>query len=86
MISTQIKVALGKVKEAAAELREQQELAAEMLRSSLPSPPELPTAAPTGEAKPALFDSADDFVSATRRLMADKKLAPVEGDNGEDDG
>jgi hypothetical protein len=40
------------------------------------------------------FDSADDFVSATRRLIADKKLAPVEDatedeeeeDNGEGEG
>jgi hypothetical protein len=46
-----------------------------MLRANLPEPPELPKATPKGKPKPALFDSATDFVTATQRLIADKKLA-----------
>ena len=38
------------------------------------SPPELPEAAPDGEAKSALFNSETDFVTATRQLIRHKKL------------
>ena len=38
------------------------------------SPPELPEAAPDGEAKSALFNSETDFVTAIRQLIRHKKL------------
>jgi len=34
----------------------------------------LPKAAPDGEARPALFDSNDDFANASRRLINHKRL------------
>ena len=49
--------------------------AAEMLRANLPAPPEISEATLKGKSKPAMFDTATDFVTATQRLIADKKLA-----------
>ena len=87
-ISARTESAYNRVKDAVADLREEQARATKILRESLPAAPELPKAAPIGKAKPALFDSSEDFVTATRRLIADKRLAGseevVEAD--EDDG
>jgi len=70
-----IEAAFEYVQKAAAELQYEQDRATEILRVTLPSPPERPRAAPTATAKPALFDTDADFVTASRRLIADKKLA-----------
>jgi hypothetical protein len=53
-------------------LHSEQQQAAEILRDSTPLPPELPRAEPGGAAKPALFDSENDFVTATRQLIRHK--------------
>jgi hypothetical protein len=74
-LSEGIETAWQCAREAVDQLHEAQEHAAEMLRANLPEPPELPKATPKGKPKPALFDSATDFVTATQRLIADKKLA-----------
>jgi hypothetical protein len=73
--SERVEAARQRVQEAADELHEAQERAAEMLQANLPEPPELPQATPRLKPKPALFDSATDFVTTTQRLIADKKLA-----------
>jgi hypothetical protein len=81
-----IEEAYGRVTEAVDTLDGAQAQAAEILRgTALPSTPELPEAAPPGTAKPALFDSETDFVTATRRLIADKKLIGP-NTNDDDDG
>jgi hypothetical protein len=72
------------VQAAVKELRCEQELAARALRDRIPEAPPLPEAEPRGIAKPALFDSDVDFVTATRRLIADKKLLGSDDEsNGE---
>jgi hypothetical protein len=53
----------------------EQSKVAEVLRDSIPPDPELPAAEPDAPMRPALFDSEVDFVTATRRLIARKKLA-----------
>jgi hypothetical protein len=55
-------------------LHHEQQHAAKILENSIPPPPELPKAAPDGEARPALFDSNDDFANASRRLINHKRL------------
>jgi hypothetical protein len=55
--------------------REQAHLA-RLLHDRLPAAPAVPEAKPTGEAVPALFDSSENFVTATRRLIGHKKLLP----------
>ena len=77
-ISERIEAAYERMQEAVDGFHEEQHRAAEILCENLPEPPELPTAAPTSKAKPALFDTETDFVTATRRLIVDKKL---NGDN-----
>jgi hypothetical protein len=62
------------VRDAVGELHSEQRRATEILQDSLFDPPELPEAAPSGEAKLALFDSDTDFITATRRLINLKKL------------
>ena len=83
-----IEEAYGRAREAIDVLRGAQAQAAEILQgTALPSTPELPEATPPGTAKPALFDSETDFVTATRRLIADKKLiGPDANDDDDDDG
>jgi hypothetical protein len=55
--SRRIKAAWESVSAAASKLHSEQRQAAEVLRDTVPPPPELPEPAPAGEAKPALFDS-----------------------------
>jgi hypothetical protein len=55
-------------------LRNEQYRAANLLEGCLPPAPELPAAKPDGEAKPPLFDSEADFVTATQRLIKHKRL------------
>jgi len=62
------------VRDAVGELHSEQQRATAILQDSLLAPPELPEAAPSGEAMPALFDSDTDFIAATRRLIDRKKL------------
>jgi Histidine kinase-, DNA gyrase B-, and HSP90-like ATPase len=80
-LSARIEQAYERAQAAIAELQGEQEHATEILQETLPGPPELPSAAPSGEAKPALYDSDDDFLAASLRLIADKKL----DDDGEPD-
>jgi hypothetical protein len=61
-------------KTATSKLQAEQHKAAGMLADSIPEPPKLPEAAPDGEVRPALYDSATDFVTATRQLIRRKKL------------
>jgi hypothetical protein len=70
---------------AAAALKAEQDLAAEILKNALPEPPELPEAAPSESPPAALFDSATDFVTASLRLIADKKLSGADEAEDEDD-
>jgi hypothetical protein len=65
-------------------LEEEQERAAEILKDALPEPPECPEAQPSVAAPQALFDSATDFVTATLRLIDDKKLEETEEDEDDD--
>jgi hypothetical protein len=83
-LSAEVETAWQRAQAAVDELREAQDRAAEMLQENLPDPPELPEAAPTGEPKLALFDSERDFVTSTRRLIADKRL-DEDQDDGDDD-
>jgi hypothetical protein len=69
-----IKAALKIARAAASKLQSEQWQTAQILQDTIPPPPDLPEAAPDGEAKPALFDSEADFVTATRRLIRHKKL------------
>ena len=71
---------LGAASDAAEELHDEQQQAAEILKDRVPPAPELPEAEPKGETKPPLFDSEVDFVTATRQLIRHKKLL------GSDDG
>jgi hypothetical protein len=84
-----IEDAFDQVQDATDELHDQQDAAAEILKDILPAPPDCPTPAPSGTARPALFDSATDFVTASLRLIADKKLAAddaaIKDDDEEDD-
>jgi hypothetical protein len=52
-----------------------------MLRDNLPAPPKAPKPESKGKARAALFDSNTQFVAATRRLIADKKLAGGDDDD-----
>ena len=72
--SRRIEAAYERAQDAVAELHSEQERASEILKETLPRPPKLPSAAPSGAAKPALFDSHTDFVTASLRLIADKQL------------
>ena len=72
-----------RVRDAAEELHSEQEQAARILKGSMPARPKLPKAAPEGEAKPALFDSKTDFVTATLELIRRKKL--IGSDDGSDE-
>jgi hypothetical protein len=73
-ITGRIEAAWHRAKTAIDELHTEQAQAAVILNDTVPAAPELPLAAPEGEAKPPLFDSTDDFVTATRRLINHKKL------------
>ena len=84
-VRERIEAAYERVHKAAAELQDEQDRAGEILRETVPSPPECPKAAPTGPAKPALFDSDIDFVTATQRLIADKKLIGSDAKDDDDD-
>ena len=66
---------------AADDLRKAQRRAAEILTGSVPPPPELPEAKPASEAKPALFDSDVDLITATRQLIRHKKLIGSDDDD-----
>jgi hypothetical protein len=70
-----IKAAWKRARTAAHTLNIEQSKVAEVLRDSIPPDPELPAAEPDAPMRPALFDSEVDFVTATRRLIARKKLA-----------
>jgi hypothetical protein len=72
--SKRIKAAWKSVRAATSKLHSEQWQAAQILQDTVPPPPDLPEADPDGEAKPALFDSEVDFVTATRRLVRHKKL------------
>jgi len=72
--SRRIKAAWENASTAAGKLRSEQQRAAQILQDSIPPPPELPKAEPDGAAKPALFDSETNFVTATRQLIRHKKL------------
>jgi len=69
-----IKAAWEEARSAIADLTKEQQRAVDALRETIPPAPELPKAKPEGEAGCALFDSANDFVAATRRLRQHKKL------------
>jgi hypothetical protein len=69
-----IKAAWKSARAAASKLHREQWQTAQILEDTLPPPPDLPEAEPDGEAKPALFDSEADFVTATRRLIRHKNL------------
>src|SRR5262249_59212583 len=85
--SQRIETAWERASAAADQVHAEQERAAEILRENLPPPPECPRATRNGTAKPALFDSGSDFVTATRRLIADKKLiGPGANEDDDDDG
>ena len=77
-VSERIKTAWKDVDDAVRKLHSEQREAAELLESSIPEAPELPEAEPPGEAKPALFDTNDDFVTSSRRLFRHKKLMEEE--------
>jgi hypothetical protein len=79
-----ITAAYEKVQATVEELRHEQELAAQALQGSIPQPPPLPEAKPRGVAKAALFDSETDFVTATRHLIADKKLLGSEDESDDE--
>jgi hypothetical protein len=72
--SRRIKAAWHRTKDAASKMDSEQRQAAKILQDSVPAPPELPKAEPEGKAKPALFDSEADFVTATRQLIRHKRL------------
>lgn len=69
-----IATAWKRARAAASALHRQQSRLAVVLQDSLPPPPPIPEAKPKGQPKPALFDSAEDFVTATRRLIRHKRL------------
>jgi len=69
-----IAAAWKRARAAADKLHHEQQHAAKILENSIPPPPKLPKAAPDGEARPALFDSDDDFANASRRLIDHKRL------------
>ena len=77
-----IKAAWEEAQAAIEVLTDEQRRAVDALRETMPPAPELPIAAPEGEAGCALFDSTNDFVAATRRLRQHKKL---DFDDDEDD-
>ena len=76
-----IKAAWEGANAAASTLHSEQRQAADILRDSIPSPPELPEAAPDGQAKSALFNSETDFITATRQLIRHKKLIGSDNDH-----
>jgi hypothetical protein len=80
----QIEAAWEAAAEAVVKLSEEQNKAAAALRNAVPEKPELPNAEPRGEAKLALFDSAEDFVTATRRLRQHKRLGDLDDVEEED--
>ena len=69
-----IVAAVKRARAAAAIVDREQARLAWLLKDGLPAAPAIPEAKPTGEAVPALFDSSEDFVTATRRLIRHKKL------------
>jgi hypothetical protein len=71
-----IKAARKAASDAAIELGKEQAKLAKILKKSVPEAPELPQAEPKGAKQPALFDSEDNFVTASRRLIDYKKLVP----------
>jgi hypothetical protein len=75
--SERIEAAWGSATRAAVELRDAQEKLAAILRTSIPEPPEVPKAQPEVVAPPPLFDSTADFVTASKRLINHKALAPT---------
>jgi LmbE family N-acetylglucosaminyl deacetylase len=80
--SQRIKAAWKSARAAASKLHREQRQSAHILQDSIPPPPEVPEAELDGEAKPALFDSETDFVTATRHLIRHKKLI---GSSDDDD-
>jgi hypothetical protein len=66
---------------AASELHREQRQAAQVLQDSVPPPPELPQAEPSGEMTLPLFDSEADFFTATRQLIRHKRLIGLNGDD-----
>jgi hypothetical protein len=79
-----IEDAFERLQIAVAELTDEQERAGEILKQTEPEPPESPKAEPSGKAKTALFDSKNDFVTASLRLIADKRLNASEPDEEDD--
>jgi hypothetical protein len=72
--SRRIKATWDSASTAASILHNEQSRAATILRDSIPSQPELPTAEPKGTAATPLFDSGANFITTTRRLIRHKKL------------
>ena len=77
-----IKAAWEEARAAIEDLTDEQQRAVDALRETIPPALELPEAKPEGKAGCALFDSTNDFVTATRRLRQHKKL---DFDDDEDD-
>lgn len=63
---------------------EQHQLAA-LLEDTVPPPPPLPEAKPDGKATTPLFDSNDDYITATRRLIRHKRYDNQDDDEDLDD-
>jgi hypothetical protein len=82
---TQIAAAWEEARDSVERLVEEQTAAADALREAMPAVPALPEAQPTRDAGEPLFDSADDFITATQRLIRHKKLfESAVDDNAED--
>jgi hypothetical protein len=81
--SQRIKALWESATAAASELHTEQEQAAQILQDSVPPSPPLPEAEPDGKAKPALFDSETDFITATRQLIRHKKLIGSDDEDSE---
>jgi len=73
-IRDRIEVAWEEAKAAASELKSAQDEATEVLRDSVPPPPDLPQPEHDATEKPALFDSETDFAAASMQLIRHKKL------------
>jgi hypothetical protein len=69
-----IESAWKQARAAVSKLHNEQYRAANILSDCLPPAPALPETNPSCEAKPALFDTDTDFVTASRRLGRHKKL------------
>gem|GEM_PF-1714104 len=80
----EIEAAWEEANDAITRLEDAQLRAADALHVAIPDPPELPKGEPKGEAKPSLFDSTEDFLTATKRLIQHKKLE-FDGDDGPDE-